>query len=181
MTKRKVGMTAGAMAAVVFTVAATNYFQLQQPMSSVREADPRNDGIRVSVHYEYYVNPNVLVYDLREVSSKASPMDVTRVFLQFAERQKEKSFSAVQLAHQGEVKFLVQGDFFQKLGKEYGAQNPMYTLRTLPENLFKPDGKQAFGTWTGGMLGVLQRQMEDFTEWHRAWYIKDMASKVGAN
>jgi hypothetical protein len=54
----------------------------------------------------------------------------------------------------------------------------MYTLRTLPENLNRPDGEQAFGTWTGGMLGVLGHQMEDFAEWHSAWYIRDLATSI---
>lgn len=177
MARRKLGILLCVVVAAILSIGAANYVLLQRSLLAVRDADPRNEGIHVFVHYKYFINPNVLVYDIREVAGKASPMDVTRVLLQFADGQKEKPFKTVELAHRGEVKFLMQGDYFQTLGKEYGVQNPMYTLRTMPENLYQPDGKQAFGTWTGGMLGVLGRQMEDFTEWHRTWYINDLAHK----
>ena len=48
-------------------------------------------------------------------------------------------------------------------------------MRTLPENVFKMDGTAAFGTWTGGWLGVVGKQMEDFSEFHKQWYISDLA------
>ncbi len=176
MAKRFVKLIFGIVPVVVLVIAGANYFQWQRSMEIVRDADPRNEGIEVFVHYKYFVDPTVLVYDLRAVSEKSSPMDVTRVLLQFAEHQKEKSVAAVELAYRGQEKFRIMGDYFQALGKEYGTQNPMYTIRTLPENLYKPDGKQAFGTWTGGMLGVFGQQMEDFKEWHSSWYIKDMAT-----
>ncbi len=176
MTKRVGKLTFGMVIAVTLIIAGANYFQLQRPMGLVCDEDPRNEGIKVFVHYRYFVDPTVVVYDLRAVSEKSSPMDVTRVLLQFAVRQKEKSVTAVELAYKGQEKFRIQGEYFKTLGNEYGTQNPMYTIRTLPENLYKPDGKQAFGNWTGGMLGVLGRQMQDFTEWHRAWYINDLAT-----
>jgi hypothetical protein len=176
MVKRTVSILLGTVCTAALVIAAANYVNLQHAMSQVQQADPRNEGIRVFVHYKYFVNLNTLVYDLREVSGTSSPMDVTRVLLQYAEQQKERSFTVVELSHRGNGKFLLQGDYFRKLGQEYGTQNPVYTLRTLPENLYKSNGSHAFGTWTGGMLGVLGSQMDDFTTWHRAWYIDEFTS-----
>jgi hypothetical protein len=48
-------------------------------------------------------------------------------------------------------------------------------MRTFSENLVTPDGQRAFPVWTGGLLGVLQKQMEDFNEFHQRWYIRDLA------
>ena len=119
----------------------------------------------------------MLVIDLRKVSGTNSPADVTRVLLQFAQSQKAKTYSQVKLAHSGTKKFILKGDYFQTLGVEFGEQNPVYTMRTLPENVYLLDGTAAFGTWTGGILGVLGKQMEDFSEFHKRWYVTDLANR----
>ena len=171
MAHRQITTSAGAVIAVALAIVGTNYVNLQRPLSHVLDNDPRNKDIKVSAHYQYFVNPHVLVYDLREVPGSSSPVDITRVMLQFAEQIKGRPFESVELNHRGQEKFVLKGDYFKKLGDEYGSQNPVYTFRTLPENLYKPDGKSAYGTWTGGLLGVLGRQMEDVTDFHRSWYI----------
>lgn len=169
------------VATIAFVVAcivgATNYLQLQHPLSSLLSKDSRNNGIEVSAHYEYYVFPSTLIFNLKSVSPERSPADITRVFLKFAEIQKSKDFSMVKLSHAGNEKFRITGEYFKKLGLEFGEQNPVYTIRTMPQNLYKPDGTAAFGTWTGGVLGVLNNQMEDFNEFHRQWYVSDLAGK----
>lgn len=175
MSKLTARLAIGFIVAVLI-IAGINYINLQRPLAQIEDADERNKGIVVFAHYKYFVHPNVLVYDLRNVDDTSSPMDVTRVLLQFAARQKDKQFSTIELSFRGEQKFVLQGDYFRKLGQEYGEQNPAYTLRTLPENVYKTDGTKAFGEWAGGLLGVLARQMEDFGSWHRAWYIDDLAA-----
>ena len=57
-------------------------------MNAVLKKDARNSGIAVSV--EYRSNPSVLFYDLRTVASTNSMADVFRVFLQFAQAEKDK-------------------------------------------------------------------------------------------
>ena len=147
-----------------------NYLTLQSKMSEVLEKDPRNKGVEVSVHYKTYLNPSVLVYDLRGIAGTNSKLDVTRVLLQFTDQVKDKQFDKVELAFRGETKFLLDGDYFQKLGREYSVQNPVYTMNHLPENVKRPDGADAFSTWTGGWLGVASRQMQDFNDFHDQWY-----------
>jgi hypothetical protein len=180
MAKRTVYTLITAALAVPLLVAGVNYVNLQGSMSQVLGDDERIKDISVSAHYQYYLNPDVLVYDLRSVPGTSSPMDITRVMLQFAEKIKDRSFKTVELDHRGNQKFILKGEFFQKLGEDYKTQNPAYTIRTLPENLYKPDGTAAYGTWTGGLLGVLGHQMEDFTSFHRTWYIDDLISETKA-
>jgi hypothetical protein len=159
---------------VIIIIYGVNYIQLQSYMDKVIKDDIRNQEINVSVHYENYVNPQILIYDLKSVSNNNSMADVFRVFLQFSDSVKEKKFETVIIAYNGIAKFKLGGDYFNTIGKEYLFQNPVYTIRTFPEHLKKADGSQAYAHWTGGMLGVLQKQMDDFNNFHRQWYIEDM-------
>ena len=44
---------------------------------------------------------------------------------------------------------------------------------TFPENLLKVDGSRAYPTWAGGLLGVSGKQVEDFNDFHRQWWLQD--------
>jgi hypothetical protein len=156
---------------LVTVIASWNYFSLHKNISEIAESDSRNDGISVFVHYKWFVNPSVIIFDIRDVSSTKSTMDVSRVLLLFSKSLKEKSYDRVILAFKGDSRFMLKGDFFRKTGKEYGTQNPVYTLRTLPQNVYNLDGGNAFSKWSGGLLGVLGKQMEDLSEFHKQWYL----------
>jgi len=177
-SKKRAGVALGggvvSLILVGSLVFAWNYFLLQAPMSSVLSADRRNGGIEVSAHYLWYLKPSVLVYDLRAVPMDKSPADVFRVFLQFAEKVEARHFDEVYLCHRGKLKFKIAGDYFHTLGAEYSSQNPVYTMRTFPENLMTPEGGRAYSGWSGGWLGVLAKQMEDFKDFHEKWYVRDM-------
>lgn len=151
--------------------------KLQAPLNTAISSDERNKGIKVSASYASLLPGSDLVFDLKEVSGTNNPTDVFRVFLQYAEAQKDKNFSKVILSHKGKKKFMIEGSYFKTLGKEYDGQNPMYTIRTFPEHVHDLSGKRAFSTWEGGMLGVVGKQMEDFNEFHQRWYINDLLSK----
>jgi len=159
-----------ALVLAAVSVWAVNYVQLQQPMNEVLIQDHRNHGIRVSCHYEGWLNAGVLVYDLRKVPYNKAPADVFRVFLQYAEKLSHRDFSQVRLSYQGHVKFLLPGRHFREVGRDYGTENVLYTIRTFPEKLANPDGTRAFPEWTGGVLGVLKEQMEDFSSFNQRWY-----------
>lgn len=160
--------------ALILTVFLVNYISLQKPLSDVIDSDPRNEGIKFSVHYAYYLAPSTLVIDVKSIPGEKSAADVFRVLLQYAEKLSAREFDRIELSSRGKTKFLLDGDYFQVLGEEYETQNPVYTMRTFPENLYSPNGQKAFGEWTGGLLGVVGKQMEDFTEFHKKWYIEDI-------
>lgn len=153
-----------------------NYAMIGRRMAEVLSADQRNAGLTFDAHFASYLNPQVLVVDLRGVSSSNSPTDVFRALLQLAAASKTSRYSRVELAHRGQTKFLIPGEYFLQLGNEYGEQNPVYTIRTFPEHLLRPDGSSAYGSWSGGWLGVLKEQMNDFDDFHRRWYINDLAT-----
>lgn len=164
------------VAGVFVAVFAVNHVRLQAPMNSVASSDPRNEGMIVRVHYGGYVNPNVLVYDLRGISEDKSRLDVMRALLQYADRLQDRRFETIQLAYQGDPRFQLSGSFFQTLGKEYDYQNPVYTLRKFPEHVMRLDGSRAFGSWTGGLLDGVGEQMNDLNRFNDEWYLNDLLS-----
>ena len=163
----------GLVGATIVAVLSWNYLTLQRPLDDVLASDPRNEGIRARCHFRYYLDYDTLVFNLTSVSGHKATIDVFRVLLQVADALKSRRFGKVILAHRGTPKFQLEGGYFQELGEEYSFQNPVYTMRTFPEHLYRPDGSQAFGTWSGGLLGVLKEQTEDFAEFHKDWYIED--------
>lgn len=160
--------------ALVCTIIVVNYVALQLPMTKELSQDPRNSDITIWSHYQAFIAPSTLVLDLRSVGDDKAPVDVFRCLLQSASAFKSKSFDTVVLKHRGRAKFTLEGTYFKTLGDEYSWQNPVFTIRTFPQHIMKLDGSQAFPTWEGGWIGVTTKQMEDFLEFHKQWYVDDL-------
>lgn len=166
----------GTIALLAGAIYAYNYFTLIQPTDRDTASDSRNEGILMAVHYEHYIIPQTLVLDLQAVPEGKAPADVFRVLLQQASALKDKKFDTVLLAFQGKTKFILDGSYFNTLGMEFGEQNPIYTIRTFSENLLDDKGKNPYAKWEGGLLGVMGKQMEDFNDFHRKWYLADIGA-----
>lgn len=151
---------------------------LQRHMIAVLNDDSRNDGIKVWVHYKWLVNPTELQYDLRKVPGDKSTLDMMRVMLQFSEKVQDQNFNKVYLSYKGNDKFYFKGEYFKTIGEEYEFQNPMYTLRTMPENVYTLDGGLKYGVWQGGWLGVMGRQMDDLKNLTEEWYFNDIVAEM---
>ncbi|MBK5958571.1 hypothetical protein CCR97_10170 [Rhodoplanes elegans] len=164
-----------AVAVALFGAAALNGFYVTGPALLELREDPRNETVTMVPHLRYGVDPTVIVLDLVSLGSTASMADVDRVMFQIAHTLRTRSFTAAHLAYRGSTKFILSGADFQEIGRDYGSQNPIYTIRTLPEKLYRADGTRAFGTWTGGVFGVLTKQMEDHQAMHVDWYLRDVA------
>jgi len=167
----------GTVVLVVFLICgiwAFNYVSANRPLQNVLATDPRNQVVKAQAHFDGWIDLNTLVFDVTGVSTTATRMDVFRSFLEYAEAMKDRRFTKVILAARGTGKFKIDGDYFQELGKEYSTQNPMYTIRTFPINLFAMDGTKPFSEYEGGILGVLQKEIEQFTEFSDQWYGKEI-------
>ncbi|TSH74883.1 hypothetical protein E2K73_07680 [Acinetobacter sp. RF15A] len=175
---KSIKLTLTGLIIIVISVLTINYFALQRHMNGILSSDDRNSGLRVWVHYKYFINPAELKYDLRGISENNSTLDVTRVLLQFAEKTKSKEFKKVYLSYRGEDKFYLNGIYFQKLGEEYSFQNPVYTLRTMPENVHLLDGELAYESWQGGWLGVSTKQMQDLNQFAQDWFLYEVIKEI---
>ena len=174
--KRGLTLTVLLLCLVIAAIWAWNYSALQRPLGEVLSDDSRNDGIEARAHFGAYLQPRILVFNLTTVDASKAPADVFRVLLQFAAAVKVRNFETIVLAHRGVPKFHLDGAYFHQIGEEYSVQNPVFTMRTFPEHLVRPDGSRAFEQWTGGWLGVLNEQLEDFGEFHKQWYVDDLAT-----
>lgn len=82
----KISKTIIGLLIIVLSILAINYISLQRHMGSILAADSRNKGLKVWVHYKWFINPTQLEYDLRSISGENSTADVTRIMLQFSEK-----------------------------------------------------------------------------------------------
>ena len=163
------------LGALVVAVVSWNYVSVGYPVASHLAEDPRNNKVSLWTYHQYGLIPSVLVVDLRRVEDQAAAADVLRVLFQSAEGLKDAKFERVVLAYKGSAKLMMEGAYFRQIGQEFEFQNPIYLMRTLPENIYKLDGSPAYGTWTGGLLGVVGKQMEDLGEFSKDWYLRDLA------
>lgn len=144
---------------------------LQSQMDQVLQNDSRNAAVHMNA---YYSDSDVIVLDLQAVTGTGTRLDVFRVVLQFAEWMRAEDFRRVEFAYKGKTRFFIEGSYFTQLGNEYSYQNAIYTIRTFPSNVYNPDGSHAYSTWTGGILGVLKEETEDFIDFHDRWYCNAM-------
>ena len=149
------------------------YFYARAVSGPVATALAGETGADTPVYRRHWISGDEIVFDIRSVDGSTSMADMTRRLLKAAEALKEWRFSRVYLAYRGDERFYLEGAYFKQLGEERGFQNPVYTIRTMPENVHNLDGSPAFGQWTGGVIGVLGRQMEDVNEFHRRWWVSD--------
>jgi hypothetical protein len=173
-----IGAVALALIVGVCGVWAFNYVRVNRPLQRVLITDPRNEVVSARAHFENWVDLDTLIFDLTSVSANASRMDVFRAFLQYAEAMKDHHFAKVILSARGTSKFSLDGGYFQDLGKDFSTQNPMYTIRTFPIHLVAMDGSKPFSEYEGGILGVLAKEMEQFSEFSDQWYVKDFQSSA---
>lgn len=164
---------ASGVVVIVGAICGFNWFSAMAPLRSVLSGDARNEGLSIWAYHRLGVLPGELVFDVRGLESDNSGADVLRALLQYAREQKAASFDHVILAYRGEARFQIDGRYFSKLGAEFDYQNPAYTLRTMPENIYTPAGLRAYDSWTRGILGVTVRQMEDLNDFTRDWFLGD--------
>lgn len=165
---KKRGIWIGIAGAVVLLVAYNA--TVTAPVATTLAKDGRNSGITLVGYRSFGVHPSEVTLDLWAVDGQTAPVDLLRSLFEAAEALKTRHFSRVVLAKSGKRVFVITGDDFQELGQSYSvSENPMYLIRTLPQKLYRTDGTPAYGTWEGGLLGVLSKQMQDVAAFATDW------------
>jgi hypothetical protein len=152
---------------------SANLILLQEPVNDILHENAAFRGMEVSAHYQYYVIPGVVVYDLKGLSFRQTPIDVHTAFLEFANKLKAKRYSRVELSYKGTTKFSIDGASFMKLGEEYSKRNFEYVLYNVPR-LFRPEE----GTKP---IPPTATDRDTLLEFHRRWYGEDVLTKTVAN
>jgi len=148
---------------------SANLFLLQEPVNRILRENASFQGMDVRAHYEYWVVPGVIVYDLRHLSLRQTPIDVHTAFLEFAKQLRTRKFQQVQLSYRGIEKFEIDGADFRRLGQEYAKRNLDYVLYTFPR-LLRPVSPGPDPRTKGSGRDAL-------LEFHRAWYGDDQMTR----
>ncbi|MGH9419838.1 MAG: hypothetical protein ACRD3J_07695, partial [Thermoanaerobaculia bacterium] len=120
--KRKLIFVGTPLIAAIIGYSA-NVLLLQQPVNDVLRENAAFRGMGVSAHYEYYMVPGVVVYDLRTIGVRQTPIDVHTAFLEFAQKLRDSRYKRVELSYRGTTKFSIDGASFHKIGDEYAKRN----------------------------------------------------------
>jgi predicted nucleic acid-binding Zn ribbon protein len=148
---------------------SANLFLLQEPVNDILHRNSAFAGMEVSAHYEYWVVPGVVVYDLQKLSFRQTPIDVHTAFLEFAKKLRTRRYSRVNLSYHGITKFSIDGNGFRKLGDEYAKRNFDFVLYSFPR-LFHPEDHVH-----GPEPGTSDR--DALLVFHRQWYGEDGMTK----
>ena len=151
---------------------SANLLLLQEPVNQVLRENSAFAGMQVSAHYEYWVVPGVIVYDLREISLKQTPMDVHTALLEFAKKVKDKRYSRVDLSYKGTTKFSIDGASFSRIGKEYAKKNYDYVLYKFPRLFHAEDGAKKPDAASN---------RDALLQFHKQWYGQDSMTRTVAN
>jgi hypothetical protein len=170
--KRKIVFIGTPLIAAIVGYSA-NLILLQQPVNAVIRDNAAFSGMEVSAHYQYYMVPGVVVYDLRTIGVRQTPIDVHTAFLEFAKKVRDKRYQRVDLSYRGTTKFSIDGASFHKLGDEYANRNFDYVLYKFPR-LFHRVGAPA----PGPSSSVSDR--DALLQFHRQWYGDDHLTRTVA-
>lgn len=149
---------------------SANAILLQQPVNDILQENSALRGMKVTAHYQYWVIPGVVVYNLEELTFRQTPIDVHTAFLEFAKELKTKRYSRVDLSYKGVTKFSIDGASFTRIGEEYTKRNFDYVLYSFPR-LVQP----ATGTTP---LKPADSDRDNLMEFHRRWYGQDQLTKT---
>jgi len=166
MKARLIRLIVFALPVLVFLL---NFGLFQQPVNAVLQRDSRNQGISVRAHWRWYVDPTVLVYDLRDIPANATVVDALRPLLHFAYKQKGRQFVRVDLAWRGTTRFSIRGSDFAELGRQYPYRSPVDTMTVMPGILYRPDGSRAFPARSGSLAEQNSQLLVDFTTFVNSW------------
>ena len=129
-------------------------------------SDERNSTVEV---YVSIVDNENLRISINELFDGATRLDVFRILLQVAEELQTEKFAKVFLSNNSVDRFFIKGDYFEKIGSEYSWQNPNYTIRTFPENVYLLNGNRAYSRVQDGSLVILTKQSENFNDVIEKW------------
>ena len=152
---------------------SANLFLLQEPVNDILQENSAFHGMKVSAHYQYWVVPGVVVYDLKGLSVRQTPIDVHTAFLEFARKMKEKRYSRVELSFRGNTKFSIDGASFMQIGEEYAKRNFDYVLYKVPR-LLEPAGETK-------PIDAATDDRDALLQFHRRWYGEDVLTKTVNN
>lgn len=155
----------------IFVGYMANFLLLQRPMNDILRRNASFAGMTVSTHYQWFVNPTRVVYDLRSPGDGLGPLHVQAALLEFARERADGSDRAVELRWQGKPRFTIAGNDFREIGRRYADGDFEYALMALPRMVIPVSGEPRMNT---------EDAREALREFHRIWYGDEALSSSSA-
>ena len=126
--------------------------------------------VEADVYYDGMFGSDVVVFDLKDGGLySARRIDPVHLFLQFASKLDQDSVRRVILARSGRHVFFLYTSDLRRLADSYDGGGRVWAFNHLPESCHTMSGLRAYGEWSGGWLGVLQKQTEDLNDFIETW------------
>ncbi len=127
-------------------------------------------GIEVSVYYGSVFSQEEVVFDLQDVQAHVRRVDVLHLLLRYARKlDRPGAPERLALAARGRRLFYLPRSDYRKLAEEHAVGNRLWSIHHFAERLRTMSGARAYGTWTGGWLGVMKKQLEDLNDFLDTW------------
>lgn len=147
-----------------------NYILLQRPMNQILAENSSYHGMKVSTHYQYWVIPGVLVYDLKELNAELDPLHVHTALLQFAHNMRSRTYERVELKFRGKERLQVDGETFRRVGVEYGKKNFNFAMFEVAKSAQPVDPTAELKK-----SGAPNEALVDF---HKIWYANEELARL---
>ena len=154
---------------IVASLWGANRSMVTGPVRRALAADTAVARLRLDARFQWYVDFQTLVLDLRS-ADPAAPEVAFRGLLVAADAMQrgERTFGRVVLARAGAPVFVLSGEDFLLLGRRYAsARKPVEVLREIPPMLRGAAGSNAIGLFGAAMAAPLGER--DLTAVSRAW------------
>jgi hypothetical protein len=115
-----------------------------------------------------------IVFDVRSCKGDSRLIDPLHLLLQFGRKIRNESFSHILLAAGGTEVYRLNKSDLDELTDQYELGGRIWAFNHWPERLRKPTGERAFESWSGGLLGVMNGQIEDINMALKTWLGKAM-------
>lgn len=108
----------------------------------------------------YTITGNI-VFDVRVCKADSRRVDALHLLLQFGDKIKDEKIEYLSISSGGMEVYRLPKSDLDELAKQYRLGAELWALNHWPERLRKPTGERAFEEWSGGVLAVLQAQLDD--------------------
>jgi hypothetical protein len=129
---------------------------------------PSREIVGGDIRVGYTLDGNV-VFDVRSCKGDSRLIDPLHLLMQFGYKLRDDSFHHLSVASAGEEVYRLEKPDLDELSRQYELGARIWAFDHWPERLRKPSGERAFGSWSGGFLGVMRAQAEDLNEALRTW------------
>jgi hypothetical protein len=144
-----------------------NYFTLHRPITEVLIDPETAKQIEIRVHYQWLFNVNNIVLDLRRVSPEIKAARMTRLLVDVSKQLRNKSFSHLILAYDGDSKFMLDGRYVRDLADS--PQSLLSIMSTMPPRVLNLEGDPVFRGANHGGISIVE-ELNDVDQFHSQWY-----------